>query len=308
MTAVVINAETLGAAARLGQNLWQEAKECRYQVITLAPEALKSYEFRDLIKDDCFRARWGVLTVDEAHLTYEWGVDFRLIYGEIWTLRAYAPDHVVFVALSASVEPGHETKEVIRRIGFRAGNYHFDRRDCERHNVDYIFRDIQFASTAHAFRDLDWLIPPDLRKASDIIKRLLFTDTIERGHRITLYLRSLLPEHLKKLAHTIIRHMHSMNCPDCKREGMVALYQTGDERETALFVASPILEVGIDVPDIGEVVLYPEPSSASSCVQRAGRPARGPDTAHGRAIVYIKKSSIDAAMEYVASIANSVRS
>ena len=37
------------------------------------------------------------------------------------------------------------------------------------------------------------------------------------------------------------------------------------------------------------------------CVQHAGRPARGPDTAHGQAIVYIKKSSIDTAMEYVAS-------
>ena len=170
MTAAVINADTLAIAAQSGQNLWREAKECRYQIITLAPETLKSYEFQDLIKDQNFRARWGVLTVDEAHLTYEWGVDFRFVYGEIWTLRAYAPDHVVFVALSASVEPGHETKEVIRRVGFRQNNFHFDRRDCESHNVDYVFRNIQFASTGHVFRDLDWLIPVDLRKPSDLAK------------------------------------------------------------------------------------------------------------------------------------------
>ena len=95
---MVINADRLAAAAQSGQNLWQEAKECRYQVITLAPETLKSDEYRNLIKDEDFRVRWGVLTVDEAHLTYEWGTDFWYTYGEIWTLRAYAPEHVVFVA------------------------------------------------------------------------------------------------------------------------------------------------------------------------------------------------------------------
>jgi superfamily II DNA helicase RecQ len=69
--AVVINAKTLAAATQIRQNLWQEAKECRYQVITLAPEALKLYEFYNLIKNECFRAHWGILTVDEAHLMYE---------------------------------------------------------------------------------------------------------------------------------------------------------------------------------------------------------------------------------------------
>jgi superfamily II DNA helicase RecQ len=62
VTAAVINADTLAIAAQSGQNLWREAKECRYQIITLAPETLKSYEFQDLIKDQNFRARWGVLT------------------------------------------------------------------------------------------------------------------------------------------------------------------------------------------------------------------------------------------------------
>jgi Lhr-like helicase len=76
-----------------------------------------------------------------------------------------------------------------------------------------------------------------------------------------------------------------MNCPDCKLEGMAALYQV---RETALFIASPILEVGVDVADIEEVIMYPEPSNASSCVQRVGRPARGPNTPDARAIVYVK--------------------
>jgi hypothetical protein len=82
-------------------------------------------------------------------------------------MRPRAPEHVVFVALSASVEPGKETQEVLRRIGFRHGAYHFDKRDCERHNVDYIFRNIQYAYTGHIFRDLDWLIPADMQKASD---------------------------------------------------------------------------------------------------------------------------------------------
>jgi len=38
VTVAVINADTLAIAAQSGQNLWREAKECHYQVITLAPK------------------------------------------------------------------------------------------------------------------------------------------------------------------------------------------------------------------------------------------------------------------------------
>jgi RecG-like helicase len=53
--------------------------------------------------------------------------------------------------------------------------------------------------------------------------------------------------------------MHSMNCTDCKLEGMAALCETGDSRQTAIFVATGVLEVGIDIPGLPSVVLFPQP-------------------------------------------------
>lgn len=82
---------------------------------------------------------------------------------------------------------------IINAIGFRLGAFHFENRDCERRNIALIFRDIQYSYSGHQFRDLDWLISSDMTAASDIPKRLLFSETIEMGHRITLYLRRLLP-------------------------------------------------------------------------------------------------------------------
>ncbi|KZP17826.1 hypothetical protein FIBSPDRAFT_956772 [Athelia psychrophila] len=51
--------------------------------ITLASETLQLDQFKHMIKQPKFREWRGVLRVDEAHLTYKWGVDFRVSYGDI---------------------------------------------------------------------------------------------------------------------------------------------------------------------------------------------------------------------------------
>ena len=60
------------------------------------------------------------------------------------------------------------------------------------------------------------------------------------------------------------------------------------------------LEVGINVADIDSVIEYPCFPSLPSLVQHAGRPAcaRG---RHSDAIIYIKKTDVEAAMDFVQS-------
>lgn len=48
---------------------------------------------------------------------------------------------------------------------------------------------------------------------------------------------------------------------------LAALYQTGDDHETAVFVTTPLLKVGVDVPDIGRVVMFLNLSSSLSLMQ-----------------------------------------
>ncbi|KZP17558.1 hypothetical protein FIBSPDRAFT_972853, partial [Athelia psychrophila] len=58
---------------------------------------------------------WDVPTVYEAHLTYEWAVDFCQLCGDIWAIKAHGPCRIVSVGLSATIEPGHQMKEVFAR-------------------------------------------------------------------------------------------------------------------------------------------------------------------------------------------------
>jgi len=74
--------------------------------MTLLPESLQSADFKELIASASFWNHWGVLVVDEAHLTDEWGADFQQSYKDIWLLHSHGPEHLTVAALSASIKPG----------------------------------------------------------------------------------------------------------------------------------------------------------------------------------------------------------
>ena len=203
VSALAINSETLAAAVLEGRNIWAEAATGKYQILLFSPETTATDEFDTLINHECACPRIGYFVIDEIHLVYEWGPEFRPLYATLATMRARLPEWTVFVGLTATLEPGRETEVVIQSVGFK-DTFHFEKRDCERHNVDLIIREIKYPCTGHEFRDLDWLIPIDITKASDLPKRLVYCETIEMGHRLTLYLRSLLPAHLRKHGHQLI--------------------------------------------------------------------------------------------------------
>ena len=297
VSAQAINAETLAAASLVGRDIWAEAKTGIYQVLLFSPETTATDEYDTFIHDEVVQPQIGYFVVDEIHLVYEWAPKFRTLYKTLFTMRAQLPEWTVFVGLTATLEPGLETDMVIRSVGFKS-NFHFEKRDCERRNIDLIIREIKYHCTGYEFHDLDWLIPPDLTKASDLPKRLVYCETIKMGHRLTVYLRSLLPPHLCKDGHKLIHHMHSLNCPQCKAEGLASLYLSGEDRNCAIFVATAVLGVGIDVFDIDSIIDYPCFSSVSALVQHAGRPACGVGR-HGEAIIYIKKTDIAVAMEFM---------
>jgi len=65
------------------------------------------------------------------HLVYEWGPDFRPLYGLLAAMRARLPEWTVFVGLTATLKPGRETDSVIQLVGFK-DSFHFEKRDCGR--------------------------------------------------------------------------------------------------------------------------------------------------------------------------------
>ncbi|KAI0069398.1 hypothetical protein K474DRAFT_1580022, partial [Panus rudis PR-1116 ss-1] len=174
------------------RNLWEEAASGKYQVILFSPETLShattSSEFHKFITNEDVLKMLGIFAVDEMHLVNQWGKDFRKAYGQIKTVRAYLPEWTSFLALTATLEPGAETKDVLDSLGFEVGRFHFERRDCERYNISIITREIKYTISGAEFRDLDWLIPADIETPSDVPKTLLYCESIEFGHRVVRYL------------------------------------------------------------------------------------------------------------------------
>ncbi|KAJ7212960.1 P-loop containing nucleoside triphosphate hydrolase protein [Mycena pura] len=301
ISSIAINSDTLTAAALVlpKRELWAEAKTGMHRLVFIGPETSKSADYQGFIANQNVRSRLAQFTVDEVHAADEWGVEFRTDFQDIPTMRARLPDHTTYVALSASIEPGRQYDNCVKLMGFRPG-FHLEKQDCERYNVALIVRRIKYTSSGLEFRDLDWLVSLDLTKASDALKYLLFVQSIEQGHRIVNYLRSLLLPHLQKYARRLIRHHHSLACPECKNEGMEALYKCGEDRDCLIHASTDVLTVGVDIPGLAGVIIYGPITSASALIQRAGRPVRERGT-KGFAWIYVTKADMVDAMAYIDS-------
>ncbi|KAJ7083314.1 hypothetical protein B0H15DRAFT_802794 [Mycena belliarum] len=255
--------------------------------------------YKDFIRNGNVRARLAQFTVDELHVADEWGVEFRVEFQDIPTMRAWLPPHTTFVGLSATIEPGRQFGSCTKLMAFQPG-FHVEKQDCEHRDITMIVRPIKYTSSGLEFRDLDWTVPLDLTKASDVAKLLIFVQSIDGGHRLVLYLRSLLPPHLQNDAHRLIRHHHSLACPDCKTEGLDSLYKLGDDRDCLIHVSTDVLTVGVDIPGLATVISYGKMTSASGVQQQAGRPARERGST-GKAYIYVTKADMVDALAYIKS-------
>jgi superfamily II DNA helicase RecQ len=86
VTAQAINAETLAEACLAGRDVWAEAKTGMYQVLLFGPETTATDEYNVFIHDEVARLRIGCFVVDEIHLVYEWGAEFRIVYETLFTM------------------------------------------------------------------------------------------------------------------------------------------------------------------------------------------------------------------------------
>jgi superfamily II DNA/RNA helicase len=181
-------------------------------------------------------------------------------------------------------------------MGFREcsatapANFKLIKLDTERHNISMHFRRIQHSVSGWKFRDLEWLISE--RNGDDPScwpKTIIYCEAIDLGHRMVTALRKLLPPALSLRAREIIRHIHSLRCPLCKAEAMTEFGAPGIAASCRIVVATDAFGMGIDIPDIIRVILFPSPRTLSSAIQCIGRAACDPAVS-GKAIVHVDKS------------------
>ncbi|KAH6877029.1 P-loop containing nucleoside triphosphate hydrolase protein, partial [Coprinopsis sp. MPI-PUGE-AT-0042] len=149
-----------------------------------------------------------------------------------------------------------------------------------------IMMSTQTVSTA---RDYDTLLPLLTRNntlpvggSGDLIKTIVFMNSIPNSQQCARYIKSRLPPHLRQYVDV----MHAIRRPSTKRRVM------NDFRESRvkILIATEAAGMGADIPDIEQVIQLGVPSSLSVWIQRAGRAGRSSEI-KARAILLVERSA-----------------
>ncbi|QRV85552.1 DEAD/DEAH box helicase [Ceratobasidium sp. AG-Ba] len=218
----LIEQNMVAAARSEKRDIWEECASGEYRIIVCSPERLAGDEMDKLLANSDFRARVGLVVVDEAHLIPTWGKEFRRAFNAIGALKSQLESRTVFLALSATLMPGEPIEEVTRSLGLSGSRFCPLKLKCTRSNIHITLRRMMHAISTGTFKDLDWLVTNEkLNTEEDIFsipKTIIYVDNVAQGYRLTLYLRTLLPPNLRPLGKQIIRHIHASTCSICKNE------------------------------------------------------------------------------------------
>ncbi|KAJ7100131.1 hypothetical protein B0H15DRAFT_762852, partial [Mycena belliarum] len=194
--------ETQAEARRSGRNLGEEIAECKWPIIFIDPEHLMERQWERIADSQLFRQNIAFACTDEAHYIDEWGGEFRPAFRHIGPfLRAFLPPHISVLALTATLQPGAQTRSVCRSLGLQHDMFHLVRRSNERPNVQFLLFTLTNGLGGHDFSDL-------LQFLKDNRKTVIYCATIELCWRVYVFLLRLLPPGPQRLRR--IRLYHAM--------------------------------------------------------------------------------------------------
>ncbi len=214
----------------------------RYKFLYISPERLAADSFRRLIA----QINISLLTVDEAHCVSQWGYDFRPPYLKIAEVRAFFPE-VPVLALTATATP-ETVQDIVDKLQFKKPV--IIRAGFERKNLSY-----------NVFKDND--------KTGTLISLL----TKGKGSSI-VYVRTR--RKTRELAEILYRNKISATY---YHAGLDAATRTRRQKEWSIgkvrvMVSTNAFGMGIDKPDVRQVIHYDLPESIESYFQEAGRAGR----------------------------------
>ena len=271
---LVINSNTLQAARHERRDLWTAAVHS-YSMILLSPELLSSREFEALLQSPVFQARICALGIDEVHLLNSWGTGFRKAFLQLGYMRARMRDSVRLLGLSASILAGQPLKNVCDFLGLRWGQFYFLQRSNVRPELQLLFRPLSHGLGGWKFPDFRWIV--EGRR-----KTVVFCRTIALSFRLACYLQQF-----STSSPSPIRLYNSLNWPSYNASTRQLMRR---DPNMYVIIATASFMVGVDLPNVQDVVLVQEPESADEWVQWGGRAGRDSSVVtDARVITYITK-------------------
>ena len=256
-------------------------------MLLLSPEQLISKRLEWLVNNSVFRRRVCLLAVDEVHLLDSWGTSFRKSYQQIQYIRARFDSKLVEIAMTATLLPDDQTDRVCEFVGLR--EYHTVRRSNRRPEIQLLFRVLSHGIENREFSDLRWIIEEMQRK-----KIIIFCTSIRDGYRIFCYLWRQLDSPFGVRAEQL-RMYNALNWRDYNVRTRELMRKSDGCR---VIVATDILMVGIDFPDIDDVIIIGHPPHPNDYLQKVGRAGRDHSLVpNPRGIMYITGYATNAASE-----------
>ena len=219
------------------------------RLLYVAPERFRSRAFRERVA----RANIGLVAVDEAHCISQWGHDFRPDYRRIggaieWLRRPQV------LALTATATPDVQD-DVVAQLALRDPARFI--RGIVRDNLTYEVVHTR-AKSAKDDAVLDRI---------GVEGTLVYAATrkhVEHLHKLA-----------KSLGHASLRY-HAGLSDDERARAQHAFLENG----APLMFATNAFGMGVDRPDIRQVIHYDMPKSVEAYVQESGRAGRDGDDAH----------------------------
>ncbi|KAI9066784.1 P-loop containing nucleoside triphosphate hydrolase protein, partial [Trametes sanguinea] len=283
LSSLIINSKTVQEARKNGHDLWVAART-RVTMILLSPEQLTSPRFDSLLLHPDFEARVCAIGVDEVHLLYTWGQGFRKSLRQLGHVRARFPPRTRLVATTASLLVGHPQDSVLSFLGLRHGEFYLLRRSNLRPNIRTVFRVFKHGVGGWTFPDLKWILDTGRRT-------VIHCRTIALSFRVMLYLWNLcLPSTNRSKR---IRLYNALNRPAYNAESRRLLVE---DSEAQILVATASFMVGLDLPNVEDVVVVGNLDNADEHVQWQGRAGRDPTrVTDARFITYVTKKAMQTA-------------
>ncbi|KAI0040472.1 P-loop containing nucleoside triphosphate hydrolase protein, partial [Auriscalpium vulgare] len=262
--ATTLDAQMVLQAKSENKQLLRDVRDCKYSVVIVSPERLKTRKFDKILRDEKFRKNLVLYVIDECHVVIPWSKTFRECYGDVGQVCARIPPDVPVLAMTATSQPGATERSLLRLLGFRAGEYAVMRRSCERANLRIVFQTLShgLGPQTTEFPDLDWV-------ARGSLKTVIYVKSIELGNRVKEYLYRRRPPGSGRA-----RNIRTYNALWSAKKNAQVLHAFETDPETFVVIATIKFGMGIDVRAAQVCINLGLPESAEMVLQQIGRAGR----------------------------------